>query len=78
MHLNSTAVWLVAAVGLTCPVAVVAKRTPHTIRGSLVWGFGYDNVSALPIAAIGLPALTNSLRLRGFRVAGRDDNQPQG
>jgi P-type Cu+ transporter len=69
---------------------VLAARTLRTIRGNLVWAFGY-NVAALPIAVLGLLnplvagaamslssllVVTNSLRLRGFRTSDRGTRQP--
>jgi Cu+-exporting ATPase len=70
---------------LAVPDAVeLARRTHRTIRGNLVWAFGY-NVAALPLAMTGLlsPLIAgaamslssvfvvwHSLRLRNFRTSG--------
>ncbi|MFC8850083.1 MULTISPECIES: heavy metal translocating P-type ATPase [unclassified Micromonospora] len=71
----------------TVPAAVaLARRTLRTIHGNLGWAFGY-NVAALPIAAAGLLSplvssaamalssllvISNSLRLRNFRLPSTD------
>ncbi|HTF48315.1 MAG TPA: HAD-IC family P-type ATPase, partial [Pseudonocardia sp.] len=59
----------------------LARRTHRTIRGNLLWAFGY-NVAALPLAMLGLLSpliagaamslssvfvVSHSLRLRGFQ-----------